>query len=129
MHSLGKLAELLKAELVGDPAGVVRRARSFDLAEEGDVTLAADVGYRDRIRESKATGVIVSSPVDTGGRNLLIARNAKLAFARAIHLLHGAGYEPAGVSGDLATGSNCTLGSDLSIHPRVTIGDNVSIGD
>ncbi|HMG32531.1 MAG TPA: UDP-3-O-(3-hydroxymyristoyl)glucosamine N-acyltransferase [Blastocatellia bacterium] len=129
MHSLGKLAELIKADLRGDPAAIVRRARSFDLAEDGDITLASDQSYRDRVNDSNATALIVSSMMDGVSKNLLIAANPKLAFARAIQALHGAAYEPTVVSDDFAVGRNCVLGVDLSILPRVTVGDNVVIGD
>ncbi|MFY9611277.1 MAG: UDP-3-O-(3-hydroxymyristoyl)glucosamine N-acyltransferase [Blastocatellia bacterium] len=129
MKTLGELAHILKAELVGDPESVVRRARSFKLAGEGDVTLAADAAYRARINESRATAVIVAASIDGAKCNLLIAANPKLAFARAIHALHSVEYLATGVSNDLVLGKGSTLGKDLSIRPRVTIGADSIVGD
>ena len=83
MKNLGELAQIIKAELVGDPNSVVQRARPFKLAAEGDLTLAADAAYRARINESRATAVIVGVAIDDAKCNLLIAANPKLAFARA----------------------------------------------
>ena len=129
MAKLGELARLIKAELIGEADSDVTRARPFELALEGDVTLALDAAYVARLNESRATAVIVAAPIAGSSRNLLVARDAKLAFARAIEALHKADYEPIGVSADLIAGQGTVLGEGLSIHPRVTIGRDAVIGD
>src|SRR5262249_13215753 len=91
--------------------------------------LASDQSYRDRVNDSNATALIVSSMMDGVSKNLLIAANPKLAFARAIQALHGAAYEPTAVSDDFAAGRNCLLAARLSILPRVTVCDIVVLGD
>ncbi|MEK6299506.1 MAG: UDP-3-O-(3-hydroxymyristoyl)glucosamine N-acyltransferase [Acidobacteriota bacterium] len=129
MKTLGELAKIIRAELVGDANALVGRARSFELAGEGDVTLAVDAAYRARINESMATAVIVASVIDDAKCNLLVAANPKLAFARAIEALHRVDYRATGVSEDLTLGERSRLGADLSIHPRVTIGRDSVVGD
>lgn len=129
MAKLAELARLIKAELIGEPDADVTRARPFELALEGDVTLALDAAYVARVNESRATAVIVSAPIAGSSRNLLVAGDAKLAFARAIEALHKTEYEPIGMSGDLIAGQGTVLGEGLSIHPRVTIGRDAVIGD
>lgn len=129
MPKLSELAQLINADLVGEPDADVTRARPFEFASEGDVTLALDARYVARVNESHATAIIVSAPITTSSRNFLVAGNPKLAFARAIETLHKTGYQPVGVSGDLIAGEGTVLGADLSIHPRVTIGRDAVIGD
>jgi len=129
MPRLADLAQLISADLIGEPDAVIRRARPFDFASEGDVTLAASAAYTARISESSATAVIVSAPVAGSLRNLLVAANPKLAFARAIAILHKADYQPTGVSGDIVAGQGTVLGANLSVYPRVTIGQDAIIGD
>jgi UDP-3-O-[3-hydroxymyristoyl] glucosamine N-acyltransferase len=129
MHKLAELAQLIRAELIGEPDADIWRARPFDFASEGDVTLAASASYAARISESSATAVIVSAPIAGSLRNLLVASNPKLAFARAIELLHKTDYKASGVSGDLVAGKGTVLGGELSINPRVTIGQDAVIGD
>lgn len=129
MLKLAELAQLINAELLGEPDQDVNRARPFELASEGDVTLALDVAYVARIAESRATAVIVAKPIEGLSKNLLVARDPKLAFARAIQVLHKTEYKPDGVSDDLVAGAGSVLGSDLTIHPRVTIGRDATIGD
>jgi UDP-3-O-[3-hydroxymyristoyl] glucosamine N-acyltransferase len=129
MPKLAELAQLIRADLIGEPDADVTRARPFELASEGDVTLALDSAYVARVDDSRATAVIVSKPIAGSSRNLLVAGDAKLAFARAIEALHKTEYEPIGVSGDLIAGQGTQLGEGLSIHPRVTIGRDAVIGD
>lgn len=128
MRTLGNLAELIKAELIGDPEAVVRQARPFDSASEGDITFASDAAYRAKIDESAATAIIIAPPAPNSRRNILVARNPRLAFARAVELLHGRAYTPRGISDDLFKGEGVVLGRDLSIYPRVTIGAGSIIG-
>ena len=129
MHTLNHLAQVIKAELVGDPDAVVRRAQPFATAIEGDITFATDAAYLARLNESRATAIIVRSAVEGTDRNLLIAKDPKLAFARAVQLLHATAYQPAGISDDLYMGEGSSVGEDTSIHPRVTIGRDSRIGD
>ncbi len=129
MYTLAQLAQIINAELIGDPHRVVRGAQSFEQAEAGDVTFADDARYRARVNDSRATAIIVASPITNATANLLIAGSPKLAFARAIQALHAVAYQPLGVSADLLAGEGTALGEDLSIHPRVTIGKHCRIGN
>ena len=128
MLTLGRLAELVKAELVGDPDAVVSRAQPFTSASRGDVTFAIDAAYLARVNESKATAVIVNSQIIEPMVNLLIATHPRLAFARALHLLHSTPYMPTGVSDDLVIGEGSIVGEEASIHPRVTVGRGSTLG-
>ena len=49
MPKLGELAKLIKADLLGDPDADVSRARPFEMASEGDVTLALNAPFVARI--------------------------------------------------------------------------------
>ncbi len=129
MHNLGQLAGIIKADLIGDPQAIVRRARAFEMAEEGDVTLASNARYLRLMADCPATAIIVASPIAGSNHNLLVAAKPKLAFARAIEALHARAYQPTGVSEDLIKGAGTALGDALSIHPRVTIGRDSIIED
>jgi UDP-3-O-[3-hydroxymyristoyl] glucosamine N-acyltransferase len=129
MISLKELARHTKAELVGDPDAVVDRAAPFHLAQEGDVTFAAHAELLSALPDSKATAIIVGSRIEATEKNLLVVPNPKLAFARALHLLHSSPYIAGGVSDDLRIGEGSRIGLDATIHPRVTIGRDTGIGN
>jgi UDP-3-O-[3-hydroxymyristoyl] glucosamine N-acyltransferase len=129
MYTLAELAEKIGAEFVGNADTLICRAQAFEAAQEGEVTFAADAAYRTRVSNCLASAVIIAPPVLEKFRgNLIIAKNPKLAFARAIQALQGTSYQPTGISEDLIKGEDCVLGEELSIHPRVTLGSRVVIG-
>ena len=102
-------------------------------ARAGDVTYVADAARLDQTGESEAAAMIVppklADHVALAGRSLLVAKDPKLAFARAIAAFHSKPYRARGVSPDLILGENSRVGADCSIHPRVTIGRDSLIGD
>ncbi|MEP7341226.1 MAG: UDP-3-O-(3-hydroxymyristoyl)glucosamine N-acyltransferase [Acidobacteriota bacterium] len=131
--TLAELANLINAELRGDGGAEIAGVNSLGSTLSGEVTFIADVARLSHAQTSPAAAFIVPSKLadndKLAGRNLLIVKDAKLAFARAIHALYAGPYEARGVSSDLAIGDGSTLGADCSIHPRVTIGRNSAIGD
>jgi UDP-3-O-[3-hydroxymyristoyl] glucosamine N-acyltransferase len=130
MYTLAELAEKIGAEYVGKADTLICHAQAFEAAREGDVTFAADAVYRARVSDCLASAIIIAPPVlGKFSGNLIIAKNPKLTFARAIQALQGRSYQPTGISEDLVKGEDCVLGEELSIHPRVTLGSRVVIGD
>jgi UDP-3-O-[3-hydroxymyristoyl] glucosamine N-acyltransferase len=129
MYTLAELAKTLGADFIGNAEAEIRGAQSFEAARSGDVTFAADAAYRAQLQACRATAIIIAPPViENSSLNLLIVGNPKLAFARAIQVLHGKPYQASGISADLQTGDDCVLGEELSVHPRVTLGNQVVIG-
>ena len=129
MYTLAELANIIGAEIIGDREAQISRANSFAAAEPGDLTFAANRNYRNQLHQTRATAVIVAPPAPQTNANLLIVKNPKLAFARAIQILHQQPYVATGISQDFIKGEGCIFGSDLSIHSRVTIGNHVVIGN
>jgi UDP-3-O-[3-hydroxymyristoyl] glucosamine N-acyltransferase len=131
--TLDELARIIGAQARGDveiePTGV----GPLDNARAGDVTYVADAARLEQARKSEAAALIVPLKLADNsalaGRRLLIVKDPKLAFARAIAAFHSKPYRARGVSPDLALGENSTIGADCSIHPRVTIGRDSIIGD
>ncbi len=131
--TLAELAKLIRAESRGAGDVQVTGVNSLDAAQPGDITLIADAARLSQAQTSSAAAFIVPSKLadsdKLASRNLLIAKDAKLAFALAIQALYSKPYEARGVSNELAIGDGSTFGADCSIHPRVTIGRNSVIGD
>jgi UDP-3-O-[3-hydroxymyristoyl] glucosamine N-acyltransferase len=130
MYTLAELADKIGAEFTGNAETIIRRAQAFEAAEDGDITFASDAAYRARLSDCQASAVIIAPPVIENSKvNLILTKNPKLAFARAIQVLHATSYQPTGISADLIKGEDCLLGEDLSIHPRVTLGSAVMLGN
>ncbi|HYL97622.1 MAG TPA: UDP-3-O-(3-hydroxymyristoyl)glucosamine N-acyltransferase [Blastocatellia bacterium] len=129
MYRLGELARLIKVDLIGNPDVVIERARPFELASTQDVTYALDPSFRDRIVRSDAAAFIVAAPAGLQNKNLLVTPNPKLAFARALALLHKEPARIPAVSPDFVAGTGTTVGNEVVIHQRVTVGRDSIIGN
>ncbi len=131
--TLNELARLIGAQARGDGQTVVTGVGPLADARAGEVTYVSDAARLEQANETEAAALIVPLKLADhsalAGRRLLVAKDPKLAFARAIAAFHARPYEPLGVSSDLAIGKDSRFGSDCSIYPRVTVGRNSVIGD
>src|SRR5262252_7501719 len=131
--TLNELARLIGAEARGGGEIELTGVGPLDSARGDEVTYVADAARLAEAKDAEAAALIVplklADHVALAGRRLLIAEDAKLAFARAIAAFHSKPYRARGVSPDLVLGENSRVGADCSIHPRVTIGRNSIIGD
>jgi UDP-3-O-[3-hydroxymyristoyl] glucosamine N-acyltransferase len=131
--TLHELALIIGVQARGDGEIELTGVGPLSEARAGDVTFVADAARLDQAGETEAAAMIVppklADHVALAGRSLLVAKDPKLAFARAITAFHSKPYKARGVSPDLIMGENSHVGADCSIHPRVTIGHNSIIGD
>lgn len=129
---LSRLAEMVNAQLRGDGGLEISGVNALDGSGAGQVTYVADAARLSEAVQSGASAFIVPSKLADNpalaGQALLIAKDAKLAFARAIAAFHARPYKSRGVSPDLVLGENSRVGADCSIYPRVTIGRDSTIG-
>jgi UDP-3-O-[3-hydroxymyristoyl] glucosamine N-acyltransferase len=128
---LVELAARLEVEFSGDPETTVERVSEFERSEPGAVTMAVGA-RRGRLDSARASVFIVESSGATEEErhtyNLLLARNPKAIFAKAIHLLHVGCQAAGGIAPDFIAGEGIELGDEVTIHPRVTVGRNCRIG-
>jgi UDP-3-O-[3-hydroxymyristoyl] glucosamine N-acyltransferase len=131
--TLNELAKLIGAQARGDGEIELTGVGPLDEAGAGDVTYVADAARLERAGASEAAALIIplklAGDAALAGRPLLVAKDPKLAFARAIAAFHSKPYKARGVSPDLIMGENSSVGAECSIHPRVTIGRDSIIGD
>lgn len=131
--TLAELATMLQVEWRGAGATEIHGVAPLDAAQSGTVTFVAEAPRLAEAAACAAAALIVPKKLAEHAAlaqsNLLIAANAKLAFARAIQHFYGKPYVARGVSPDLVLGEGSQLGADCSIHPRVTIGRASRIGN
>src|SRR5690348_1451498 len=108
--TLSELARLIGAQARGDGDIELTGVGPLDSAGAGEVAYVADAGRLERARASEAVALIIPSKLAENaalaGRPLLVAKDPKLAFARAIAAFHSKPYKARGVSNDLILGEN-----------------------
>jgi UDP-3-O-[3-hydroxymyristoyl] glucosamine N-acyltransferase len=129
---LKEVAAFVGAQVVGDPDAAVSDVAPVESAGEGDITFAANAAALQLAAIGKATAIIVKAGSEAGleGRNLIVAGNPHLAFAKAIELLRPAKpRQPAGVNPAAAVRKSARVGKGVSIGPFAVVEDNAVIGD
>ena len=130
---LVQLAELLNAELRGDtPELEVFSIASVKSAQEGSVVFVEDESLLADALASPAAAVIVAQKLAAaadGNKPMLIAKQPKLAFARAARLLRSieaqAGIHPTAViDGTAILGRRVLVGAHAVIEAGVRIGED-----
>jgi UDP-3-O-[3-hydroxymyristoyl] glucosamine N-acyltransferase len=134
---LVQLAELLKAELRGDPALDLTGVASIKTARPTDVVFAEDASLLRDALSSAAGAIIVSSKINAAAgdsdKDLLVAAQPKLAFARAAKLLCTreveAGIHPtAQIAPDVVRGRHIAVAAHAVIEDGAHLGDESTIG-
>ncbi|MBD5804047.1 UDP-3-O-acylglucosamine N-acyltransferase [Azoarcus sp. Aa7] len=133
MFRLEELVARLGGELVGDPATVVRRVATLDQAGEGDLAFLANPKYQSRLRDCRASAVIVAPAARSlSDRPLIVTNDPYAYFARVAQLFNPPEAFAPGVHPTANIASpvppSVAVGAGASIDAGVTLGEGVVIG-
>ena len=134
-YKLGELAELIGAELRGDPERSVDGVATLAKAGLGDVSFLHNRRYRSDLAATRASAVLLEAEfVPESPTACLVMRNPYVGYAHTAALLNATPPPPQGVhpgarvsdGADIAAsasvGANCVIGSRVGIGPRAVIG-------
>ncbi|HPW19629.1 MAG TPA: UDP-3-O-(3-hydroxymyristoyl)glucosamine N-acyltransferase [Vicinamibacterales bacterium] len=129
--TVAQLAESIGATLLGDGAGAVARGSGADDASAETVVFALTPTLFEQAVASAAGAVIAGAFAAqyAGPKPVLVAKQPKLAFARAVKLLAGAPPAAGGVHASAMVAPTAALGQSVSIGPYAVVGEGVAIGD
>ena len=140
--SVGWLAELIGAELVGNTAGHATGINEIHKVEEGDLVFVDHPKYYDKCLRSVASFIIINKLTEVPeGKTLLIHDQPFEAYLRIVkHFwpLHPSKKslsdtaiigEGTVVYPDCFIGNEVTIGKHCLIYPNVTVMDRCIIGD
>jgi UDP-3-O-[3-hydroxymyristoyl] glucosamine N-acyltransferase len=129
-YSLAELAELLGAELSGDPQYEISALATLQQGGAGDLSFIANPAYQKFLTDSQAGAVLMAPDLATEfPGNKLLVKNPYAAYARASALFDLTPVVIAGVDPSAVIGKNVSLGCDVSIGANAAIGDGVSLGE
>ncbi|MGQ9508033.1 MAG: UDP-3-O-(3-hydroxymyristoyl)glucosamine N-acyltransferase [Thermodesulfobacteriota bacterium] len=126
---LKELAEMVGGEVLGDGEIEISGAGSLEGAKAGEITFIANPKYLGKLKETKASAIIVSRDVRESEKPLLSVDQPLLAFAKILTLFSSKPYQPRGIDPKAWISLSAHLGKDLTIYPYVYIGDRCEIGD
>lgn len=127
--TLGRIAELLGCELIGDAGRQISGVSTLEKAGPDEITFLANLKYAPQVKHTRAAAILASEPLDTPSATL-VSSNPYLDFARALALFYlppkpAPGVHPAAcIADDASLGPNPSIGAYAVVGPRSTIGAN-----
>jgi UDP-3-O-[3-hydroxymyristoyl] glucosamine N-acyltransferase len=128
--SVQQLAEQLQATLLGDGDVVLTGVSSIKLAVSGKVVFVEEEKNLASALSSHAGAVIAGdfAGMTKAAKPLLIARQPRLAFARAAQLLGQAGPHSTGIHPSAVVHASARLERNVSVEAGAVIGQHAQIG-
>ena len=121
--SVGQLAELIGAELIGNTAGHASGINEIHKVEEGDIVFVDHPKYYDRCVNSAASYIIIDKVLEVPqGKALLVHDQPFEAYQKIVK--HFRPFIPA----TKLLSDSAILGEGTFIYPNTFIGNDVSIG-
>ena len=140
-QTLQSIAELIGAQMVGDPDFPVLGSNEIHRVKSGDIVFVNHPKYYEKALKSAATIVLIDQNVDCPeGKALLVSSDpfgdfnkinqhfTKIThFGETLHELEVG--ENTQIHPSVVIGNNVKIGSNCIIFPNVVIGDRTEIGD
>lgn len=133
--SLGEIAELIQAELVGDPDCKINGVGTLKSAGPGQLSFFTNRRYFSYLKSTRASAVVLArEDVDDCPVYALVSANPYLAYVKAVRHLYSeptleSGIHPtASISDSAVIGPGVAIGAHTSIGHHVVIGEHASIG-
>ena len=126
---LGEIARAVGATLEGDPELEISRIAPIDEAGPGDLTFVANERYVARLKDCRASAVIVRAGLAVPNGATLRASDPYLAFVRALDLFHAVAPVAPGIHPTAVIAVSARIGERAAIGPHVVVGDRTVIGD
>lgn len=135
LSRLGEIAEVINAELKGDPECVITGAGTLKSALPDQLSFLANRRYSEYLKTTSAAAVVLRpEDVDHCPVYALIVKDPYLAFVKALRYLNPEPVYHAGIDSSAVISPSATLHSGVSIAAHAVIGagvvleENVSIG-
>jgi UDP-3-O-[3-hydroxymyristoyl] glucosamine N-acyltransferase len=126
---LGRIAEILGAEIVGDENVAIKGVNSLEAAADGDIAFYFDPRYREALLKTKASAVIVEKANRQVQASQVVVADPGLAYAKVADLFAPVLPKALGISPQAVVHESCRIGKDVSIHPLAYVGEGALIGD
>jgi UDP-3-O-[3-hydroxymyristoyl] glucosamine N-acyltransferase len=135
MYSLGEIALLIDAELIGDSNLEIKSLASIDTAKSQQLSYIVSNKYANKLLNTQADAVIINNSAKSFCKtNALIVADTHLAFAKLSHYFKPKTYNRNGIHASAKTNGadiadNCCIGKNTVIGKGTIIGANTVIED
>src|SRR3954447_18876235 len=128
MRTASEIAQLLDAQLVGDPTTPLKGFAPADRAQPGDLTFAENESYFSRAEQSSASAIIVDGPFTSASKVLIRVPNARVAFAKVLPLFFPEPIFPPGIHPSAIVSPSAQIDATAHIGPFCVLADRARVG-
>ena len=129
-YTLGALADIIGAELRGDPECRIEGVATLARAGPGDLGFLHNRRYRSDLSRTRASAVLLERHfVEECPTACLVMSNPYAGYARAAALLNPAEAPPCGIHPSASVGEGARVSATASIGPHCVIGPDCCIGE
>lgn len=127
--SLKKIARLVGGEVIGNDRLFITGINSLDAASQGDLSFFADLKYKEGLKKTQASAILVSKKTPSFKGPQVLVSNPGLAYAKVTSLFAPPVPRYQGISNRAILHESAHIGKDVSIFPLVYVGEEASIGN
>lgn len=127
--SLKKIANLVGGNVIGNDSFIIEGINSLDAATQGEISFFADRKYKESLRKTKASAIIVSEENLLFKGPQVVVSNPALAYAKVVSIFAPPVPRYPGISEQAVLHVSARIGKDVSIFPLVYVGEEASIGN
>jgi UDP-3-O-[3-hydroxymyristoyl] glucosamine N-acyltransferase len=127
--SLKKIANLVGGNVIGNDSFIIEGINSLDAAAQGEISFFADRKYKESLRKTKASVIIVSEENLLFKGPQVVVSNPALAYAKVASIFAPPVPRYPGISEQAVLHDSTRIGKDVSIYPLVYVGEEALIGD
>ena len=131
-YSVAQIAELISAEVVGNPNAEITTICKIEEGVPGGLTFLSNPKYTQYLYTTKATAAIVNKdfvPEQEVPCTLIKVANSYLAFAQLLNFYQQNKPRKTGISDKACIAPTAKIGQNVYIGEFVSIGDSAEIGD
>ena len=131
-YSVAQIAELISAEIVGNPAAEITTICKIEEGVPGGLTFLSNPKYTQYLYTTKATAAIVNQdfvPEQEVPCTLIKVANSYLAFAQLLNFYQQNKPRKTGISDKACIAPTATIGQNVYIGEFVSVGEGAVIGD
>jgi UDP-3-O-[3-hydroxymyristoyl] glucosamine N-acyltransferase len=126
---LKEIAERVNGTLHGAPDIEIQAVVGLDEAKEGSLTFIKHKKLISKLKETKASAVIVGEYIKELDIPQIVVENPLYGFAKALEVFYTKPYSAKGILKGAHVSETASIGKDVTIYPNTYISDNVAIGN
>jgi UDP-3-O-[3-hydroxymyristoyl] glucosamine N-acyltransferase len=127
---LNRIAEVIGAELRGNPDLIITGLATLEEAREGELSDVTSPKFKKKFENSPASALIAYPGMESDKHTLLILKDPHLGFARAMRLFYRSFPEvKPGIAPSAIIAKEVKIPESSYIGPNVVISDGVRLGE